>query len=310
MRICKEQILKKIMTMDKHKRRELVEQPHSSLSQYLLDHLVYENQTAKARQLSTLRFRINTDEHLLYNEIEGTSSADTDTQVDLSSLSKELLEQVKEFLKDEEPLPTVDDEEPLPTVDDKEPSPTVDDDEIEVLAPPVKTPPPCIDLDSEVSGSSPPFALPQSCNLTAKNPCEEQSIPKEPEVIQHIDDSGSYDKAEQATMPPLPPSDNQNKQEISTSLRDSLLDLFLEEKSYQDRINAIDQSFEQLNTERKIFMDRFNQSFEQLITERKNLMDRIMEIKLRQIDVTSPVEYEIDPFQPMTQVISALSFLT
>ena len=137
---CKEAILKTILSMDAHKRRQLIEEPRSKMSRYLLDYLVKENQTAKARQLSTMRFRINTSAHSLYNELEVASTSET--HIDLNSFSKEFsdefLEEVKEFLKE------------------KDDTPTVEDDEIQVLAPPVKEPPLCIDLDVEVPISIPP----------------------------------------------------------------------------------------------------------------------------------------------------------
>lgn len=142
-RLCKEEILKTILSMDAHKRRQLIEQPRSSMSRYLLDHLVQENQTAKARQLSTLRFRINTSAHSLYNEMEMSSTSET--HIDLSSLSNEFsdefLEQVKEFLKE------------------KDDTSTTEDDEIQVLVPPVKEPPPCIDLDVDAPAEVPPSGV-------------------------------------------------------------------------------------------------------------------------------------------------------
>ena len=144
-RISKEGMAKTILSMDAHKRRQLIEQPRSSMSHYFLDHLVQENQTAKARKLSTQRFRINTSAHSLYNEMDMVSTSET--HIDLSSLpselSDEIMEQVKELIKE---------------IDDV--SQTAEDDEIQVLAPPVKEPPPCIDLDVDAPIPTPPSGTP------------------------------------------------------------------------------------------------------------------------------------------------------
>lgn len=102
-------------------------------------------------------------------------------------------------------------------------------------------------------------------------------------------DSCSNDEPEHRPSS-LCPNDVQYRPEIGTSLRNSLLDLFLEEKRYQDRINAIDQTMEQL------------------FTERRYLTNQMMEIKLKQIDAIQGFSFgsQIDPVPLMIQVTSAL----
>ena len=218
--LCKEQILKTIMAMDKRKRRELIEQPRSSISRYLLDHLVHENQTAKARQLSTLRFRINTSEHSLYNELEMASTSET--HIDLTAFpnefSDEFLEQVKEFLKEK---------------DDS--SSTLEDDDIEVLAPPFKEPPPCIDLDLDTGSPSP----------------SPQDIAPDADPLKLLPQSDqSQDTPNIQPLPKPIQVDNGTQTLVATQPR-LMLNLFLDEKVIVDEIADINQSIEKLLAERK-----------------------------------------------------------
>jgi hypothetical protein len=116
--------------MDNNQRRQLVEQPRSIISQYMLNHLVQENQTARARQLSSIRYRLGS------NELESNSKAEN-TVV----LSEELVDEIKELLSrnDEETAKQPDSEE----------------EEIQVLEPPPKVAPLCIDLDLDDKPTSP-----------------------------------------------------------------------------------------------------------------------------------------------------------
>jgi hypothetical protein len=136
--------------MDNQQRRQLVEQPRSIISQYMLNHLVQENQTAKARQLSSLRFRVSS------NELESRTE---NTVV----LSEELVDEFKELLSrnDEETAKQPDSEE----------------EEIQVLEPPPKVPPLCIDLDLDDKPASPtPSSSPDANSSLPVKPTERGSI--------------------------------------------------------------------------------------------------------------------------------------
>ena len=127
-----------IRSLDNHQRRQLVDQPRDIISQYMLNHLVQENQTARARQLTSLRFRVNS------TELEMTSRTDTHVV-----LSEELVEHFKELLAQNN-------EEPASTTLVRKPNATEpEEEEIQVIEPPPKTPPLCIDLDEESSSPAP-----------------------------------------------------------------------------------------------------------------------------------------------------------
>ncbi len=136
--------------MDNHQRRQLVEQPRSIISQYMLNHLVQENQTAKARQLSSLRFRVSS------NELESRTE---NTVI----LSEELVDEFKELLSrnDEETAKQPDSEE----------------EEIQVLEPPPKVPPLCIDLDLDDKPASPTPSPSSAANTSLPvKPTQRRSI--------------------------------------------------------------------------------------------------------------------------------------
>lgn len=116
----------------------------------MLNHLVQENQTAKARQLSSLRFRVSS------NELESRTE---NTVV----LSEELVDEFKELLSrnDEETAKQPDSEE----------------EEIQVLEPPPKVPPLCIDLDLDDKPASPtPSSSPDANSSLPVKPTERGSI--------------------------------------------------------------------------------------------------------------------------------------
>lgn len=128
--------------MDNNQRRQLVEQPRATISQYMLDHLVKENETARARQLSSLRFRVNS------NELEVSSRTETHVM-----LSDELVEQIKELLANEHKEDST--VTPVETINQPDP----EEDEIQFLEPPPKEPPLCIDLDLD-DDRPPPMLIP------------------------------------------------------------------------------------------------------------------------------------------------------
>lgn len=146
--IPKDQLNKFIRSMDNHQRRQLVEQPRDLISQYMLNHLVQENQTARARQLSSLRFRVSS------NELELSSRTETNV-----ILSEELVDEFKELLSRDD-----DDTVMLASASGR---PDSEDEEIQVLEPPPKEPPLCIDLDLDEKSSLDCWPCP-AASLTAE----------------------------------------------------------------------------------------------------------------------------------------------
>lgn len=146
--------------MDNHQRRQLVEQPRAIISQYMLNHLVQENQTARARQLSSLRFRVSS------NELEFSSRTETNV-----ILSEELVDEFKELLS------RGDEESVTPASTSKRPD--SEDEDIQVLEPPPKEPPLCIDLDLD-DKSSPDASPSPLTRLPAENPVSIQQDKKAP----------------------------------------------------------------------------------------------------------------------------------
>lgn len=158
--IPKDQLNKYIRSMDNHQRRQLVEQPRAIISQYMLNHLVQENQTARARQLSSLRFRVSS------NELEFSSRTETNV-----ILSEELVDEFKELLS------RGDEESVTPASTSKRPD--SEDEDIQVLEPPPKEPPLCIDLDLD-DKSSPDASPSPLTRLPAKTPVSIQQDKKAP----------------------------------------------------------------------------------------------------------------------------------
>ena len=125
--LTKEQVLQNILAMDNNQRRHLVDQPPSCMSN-VLEELVRDSVSAQARQLSTRRFRINADEHSLYNDLESALDNSHQHTPTIAAEESELVEQVGRIFNEEATT-------------------TNNDDEIEVLETPSKPQPLCIDLE-------------------------------------------------------------------------------------------------------------------------------------------------------------------
>ncbi len=191
--ISKDQLNRYIRTMDNHQRRQLVEQPRSNISQYMLNHLVQENQTARARQLTSLRFRVSS------SELEMTSKTDTHVV-----LCDELVEQIKVLLAQ-------DNEEPVKTLQKSKQMPEPEEEEIQVLEPPPKTPPLCIDLDLDDQPAA------TAASLSSLPPTSSQQTREQPSSVQLSINGARTENSSKSTptvpaleVPLQPPANTRN----------------------------------------------------------------------------------------------------
>ena len=289
--------------MDNNQRRQLVEQPRSIISQYMLNHLVQENQTARARQLSSIRYRLGS------NELESNSKAEN-TVV----LSEELVDEIKELLSrnDEETAKQPDSEE----------------EEIQVLEPPPKVAPLCIDLDLDDKPTSPspnkksiPDLKDSTSDFVESELDAQLSAASMPAVAPNLD---ALRVAEALLVPPpgteatttsqvpcsslssvlthsnqlaLQPSPSKESSTASTSTVQSFntsLDQSREQAGTSnhsnesaERRNALQRLMDFLSEEQRVkeriaLIDR---TMEDLHSERKALTDKVLSLKQKQYDV-------------------------
>lgn len=266
--ISKEEMNRYIKKMDNHQRRQLIEQPRGSLPQYMLDHLIHENHAAKARQLSTIRFRQfqNVNEDYSSNSDLDSNSRDDQNVI----VPQDFLEQVKELLECNEENQSSD---PVPTheVTETESSKHRDeDDEILFLDPPVKEPPPCIDLDLDDSNDVP--SEPSSvldCKKEAEKTVEPPRLilnetssdileSNEPSVDFPIVDCVTPVVEEEVAQVVIEKPDNRVEESVpsksSNSINLLILDLQMEESRENMRLTEIDRKIKELQKERKLLV--------------------------------------------------------
>lgn len=164
MTITKDVMNRYIKSMDNQQLRQLVDQPRDRISQLVITHLVSETQTARARQLSALRFGTSPSDSTFSEQsfvVDPSLSVDGEVY-----LSDALMDNVMQLLMQEKENPSC---EASPSV----PVPPEDDD-IEVLPPPPpKTPPPVIDLDCD-DAPPPEITKPQTKKEDASKPGSSQ----------------------------------------------------------------------------------------------------------------------------------------
>jgi len=217
-------------------------------------------QLMQSHQLPSLRF-------LRFSDHSGSSSnSDIDTSSkadDHFIVPQDFLQQVKDLLENNE-SPTTD---PF-LMEVKMPQKVyVQDDEIELLEPPVKEPPPCIDLDSEDTTDE-PTCTPLSMSLFVST-VNASPISQERHVLEEYLTKSTPDKLfDPLTIPDkssdLPNSECERVITGETDLRstssDSLnllvLNLQIEENRENMRVAEIDQKIEELQRERKLVSER------------------------------------------------------
>lgn len=259
----------------------------AKISQVILDKMTQEHQTAKARQLSAMRFGTCSSDNT-FNEVLDPARVEGTVQ-----LSDALMDSVMELLMQDN-TPAVAASTAAP------PTPSTEDDEIVILPPPVKEQPPCIDLDCD---EGPPS------NVTAEldpvdHPVHEEkpgtSAEEEPKKTEPRSQaeaktpvpSSSTDEGKLAVMEPMEvvpqPASAQNF---------LLEDLRQEERQYRERISIIDHEMEKL------------------LKERKSLNDKVADLMQRQFDFLrsdlpvdggtkpSPQVSHLNPRPPVSPVI-------
>ncbi len=243
--ISKDQLNRYIRTLDNHQRRQLVEQPRANISQLIFNHLMQENQTALARQLTSLRFGVGSSEL-----IEMTSKTDTHVV-----LSDELVEQIKVLLAQDK-------EESVTPLHTFKQTPEHEEEEIQFLVPPPKTPPLCIDLDLDGQPAAtvaslsnlPPTSSQQTPRQTQKQPssvevsislaCTEKSNKKVPALesiqIDSLPNPGHPQSALKFRLEDFQIEKQQGKSRI-TEIDNIVEALLLERKSLTDWVHALEQ---------------------------------------------------------------------
>lgn len=158
MTITKDVMNRYIKSMDNQQLRQLVDQPRDRISQFVINHLVSETQTARARQLSALRFGTSPSDSTFSEQsfvLDPSLSVDGEVY-----LSDALMDNVMQLLMQEKENPSC----------EASPSTPLEDDDIEVLPPPPpKTPPPVIDLDLD-DAPPPEITKPQTKKEDASKP--------------------------------------------------------------------------------------------------------------------------------------------
>jgi len=227
-------------------------------------------QLMQSHQLPSLRF-------LRFSDHSGSSSnSDIDTSSkadDHFIVPQDFLQQVKDLLENDE-IPTTD---LVPTGVKVPQKVCVEDDEIELLEPPVKEPPPCIDLDSEDATDEPTF-IPLSLSLFVST-INASPISEECHVLEEYLTKSTPDQS--PTIPDksdLPKSERERviTVETSNSLNLLVLNLQIEANSENMRVAEIDRKIEELQRERKLVLERVIALKQKQIEAYQSAMEKLL----------------------------------